>query len=63
MTNKAQKILQKMNKRQALNRLAYPKARNRILEQFNRENLDAVGPIAGAEQGMKVLSEMNSLVD
>ena len=31
--------------------------KDRVLDQFNRENLDDVGPLGG-EQGMKVLSEM-----
>jgi hypothetical protein len=37
--------------------------RDRILEEFNASTLDPVGPVGGAEQGMKVLSEMNSLTD
>jgi hypothetical protein len=37
--------------------------RDRVLDQFNQSTLDDVGPIGGAEQGMKVLSEMNSLSD
>ena len=36
--------------------------RGRILALFNRSTLDDVGPIGG-EHGMKVLQEMNSLVD
>jgi hypothetical protein len=55
-------ILQKMNKRQALKRLADPERRNRILNEFNRDQMDDVGPVGG-EQRMKVLSEMNSRVD
>jgi hypothetical protein len=35
--------------------------RERELEEFNASTLDTVGPVGGAEQGMKVLSEMNSL--
>jgi uncharacterized protein YfeS len=62
MTDKAKTILQKMNKRKALKRLANPKARNRILDQFNRENLDDVGPLGG-DQGIKVLKEMNEMTD
>jgi uncharacterized protein YfeS len=62
MTDKAQKILQKMNKRQALKRLANPEWRNRILDQFNRENLDDVGPIGG-NKGEKFLSELNEMAD
>ena len=63
MTEKAKTILQRMNKRQVLKRLANPERRNRILDQFNRENLDDVGPVGRQEQGMKILSEMNSLTD
>ena len=37
--------------------------RERMMQEMNRENLDDVGPVRGTEQGMKVLSEMNSLVD
>ena len=62
MTDKAKTILQKMNKRKALKRLTNPKARNRILDQFNRENLDDVGPLGG-DQGIKVLKEMNEMTD
>jgi hypothetical protein len=40
-----------------------PQVRDRILNEFNRENLDDVGPIGGAERGMKVLSGMKSLAD
>lgn len=58
----AGKFLQKMNKRQALKRLANPKARNRILDQFNRENLDDVGPLGG-DKGEKFLSELNEMAD
>lgn len=36
--------------------------RDRVLDQFNRENMDDVGPVGGQE-GMKLLSEMKSLVD
>jgi hypothetical protein len=62
MTDKAKKILQKMNNRQALIRLANPRARNRILDQFNRENLDDVGPLAG-DKGDKFLTELNEMAD
>ena len=34
-----------------------------MMQEMNRENLDDVGPVGGTEQVMKVLSEMNSLVD
>ena len=34
-----------------------------MLQAMNRENTDDVDPVGGAEQGMKVLQEMNSLAD
>jgi hypothetical protein len=37
-----------------------PKARNRVLEKFNRFTLADVGR-AGGEQGMKVLQEMKEM--
>jgi uncharacterized protein YfeS len=43
-------------------RFANPERRDRILNEFNRDNMDDVGPVGG-ESGMKVLSEMNSLAD
>ena len=49
-----------MQERQALKRLANPERRNRILNEFNRDLMDDVGPIGG-DQGMKVLQEMNEL--
>jgi hypothetical protein len=54
MTNKAKTILQKMNKRQAMKQLANPKARTRVLDQFNRSTLDVVAPVGG-NQEIKVL--------
>lgn len=36
--------------------------REKILTDFNQSTLDPVGPVRG-EQGTKLLSEMNSLVD
>ena len=36
--------------------------RGRVLGEFNASTLDSVGPVGG-DQGMKVLCEMNSLVD
>jgi hypothetical protein len=62
MTDKAKKILQRMNRRRTLARLANPEKRNRILDQFNRENLDNVGPIGG-DKGEKFLSELNEMQD
>ena len=51
-----------MNKRQGLKQLANPKARNRILDQFNNSPLDDVGPLGG-EKGEKFLSELNEMAD
>jgi hypothetical protein len=59
MTDKAKKIPKKMKRRRTLFRS--PEARDRVLGEFNRTSLDEVGPIGG--QGMRVLQEMNSLVD
>ena len=36
--------------------------REQILDEFNRENLDDVGPLGG-DQSMAVLNEMNELED
>jgi hypothetical protein len=47
-----------MKHRECLNNLR----RDRILHDFNQSTLDPVGPVGG-EQGTKLLSEMNSLVD
>lgn len=66
ITNKAQKILQSMNRRKALKRwreFSNPRRREKILNEFNRDNLDDVGPIGGAEQGMKVVQEMDEMAD
>jgi hypothetical protein len=62
MTEKAQKILQKMNKRQAMKRLANPEKRDGILNEFNRSTLDDVGPFGG-DQEIKVLKELNEMTD
>ena len=42
--------------------LGDPEIMKRILDEFNQSTLDPVGPFGG-EQGMKVLSKINSLVD
>ena len=62
MTNKARKILQKMNKRQALKRLANPEKKDKILNEFNQSTLDPVGPLGG-DQEIKVLKELNEMAD
>jgi hypothetical protein len=59
MTEKAKKILEGMRKRYQL-RMSNPSARERVLNDFNHNNLDDVGPVAGKQQ-MKVLEDMNSL--
>jgi hypothetical protein len=58
MTEKAQKILQRLKRRRTLSRS--PEARDHVLGEFNASTLDSVGPIEG-DQGMKVLQEMNEL--
>jgi hypothetical protein len=55
MTDKAQAVLQK-----ALRLFHNPQARARVLDQFNRENLDDVGPVGG-EQGFRVQMQMKHL--
>ena len=62
MTEKAQAVLRKLKQRQALKRLNNPERRNRILDQFNRENMDDVGPVGG-DKGEKFLSELNEMAD
>jgi hypothetical protein len=62
MTDKAQKILQRMNKRQVLRRLANPETRDRILDEFNQENLADVGPVGG-RKGERFLKELNEMQD
>jgi hypothetical protein len=52
-----------MNKRQALKRLADPKARNRILDQFNRENLDDVASVLTPEAYALILYNTEHLID
>ncbi len=59
-------ICQRMNKDQSLKRwreFSNPGRWEKSLNEFNRENLDDVGPIGGEEQGMKILPEMNAMVD
>ena len=49
--------------RRVLALLNDPRNRERMLQAMNRENLDDVDPVGGAEQGMKFLSEINSMID
>jgi hypothetical protein len=63
MTEKAKKILRKMNKRKVLKgwkEFSYSGRREKILTEFNRENLDDVGPVGG-DQSMTLLKDMNDL--
>ena len=62
MTDKANKILQRLNKRKAMKRLTDPERRNRILNEFNRDQLDDVAPIGG-DKGEKFLRELNEMQD
>ena len=57
MTNKARKILEKMKLRRLFED---PKARDRILGEFNRSTLDDVGPLGG-NQGVAGLKDMIEL--
>lgn len=38
-----------------------PEVRDRILNKFNRDQLDDVGSVGSAKQQMRVLGEMNDL--
>jgi uncharacterized protein YfeS len=65
MTEKAQRILNELNKserkvRRYRKRSANPESRDKILGEFNWENLDDVRPMGG-DQGMAVLKDMNDL--
>ena len=62
MTDKAKKILQRMNRRKAVKRLANPERRDRILKEFNLDQMDGVGPLGG-DRGEKFLSELNEMQD
>ncbi len=54
MTEKAQRILDKMKNRRA-------KKLDTELQEFNSSTLDDVGPVGAPDQQMRVLDEMNSL--
>lgn len=58
MTEKAQRILDKLNKK---NRRTPVSIRERVLQEFNASTLDDVGPVAGGEKESKLLQEMNQL--
>jgi hypothetical protein len=59
MSDKAKALLRKMKRRRLF---GDPQARERVLGEFNRSTMDDVGPLGGQE-GTKLLSEMNSLVE
>ncbi len=58
MTDKARKILDKLNKK---NRKPPMSIRERVLQQFNASTLDDVGPVKGGDQELKVLKEIDEL--
>jgi hypothetical protein len=62
MTDKAQKILKRMNQRRVLKRLSNPGTREKILSEFNHSTLDDVTPFAG-DKGDRFLSELNEMAD
>jgi hypothetical protein len=59
MTDKAQRVLQKMKRRRLFGN---PKVRDRILDEFNRSILDDVGPVGG-DKGETFLKELNEMQD
>ena len=59
MTTKARAVLQRMIRRRLFGN---PRARDRVLGQFNKENLDDVGPLGG-DRGEKFLMELNEMAD
>lgn len=62
-SEKAARILRKMQDHKALKyrkRSANPERRDKILNEFNRDNLDDVGPVGG-EDRMKVLQEIKEM--
>ncbi len=53
MTNKAKRVLNRLNDRRAI---------EQILESFNQQTLDAgSSPVVAGDQELKVLKEMNEL--
>jgi hypothetical protein len=60
MTEKAQRILDKTKNRRAKKPWA---VKDKVLQEFNASTLDDVGPVAGGDQEIKVLKEMNELQD
>jgi hypothetical protein len=57
MTDKAQAVLQKMTRR---GHFRNPKAKGRVLDDFNRSTLYDVIPLE-ADQSMALLKDMNEL--
>ncbi len=58
MTEKAQRILDNLNRK---NRKTPTSIRDKVLQEFNTSTLDDVGPVAGGDQEIKMLKEMNEL--
>ncbi len=57
MTEKAQRILDKLNKK---NRKRPTSIRDNVLQDFNQSTLDPVGPVGG-QKGEKFLAELNEI--
>jgi len=57
-TNKAGEILKRMKHR---NLFRSPETRDRVLDEFNQDNLDNVGQVGSPNQQSQVLNEMNNL--
>jgi hypothetical protein len=62
MIEKAQRILDKLNRKNHKSMKPWS-TRDRVLNEFNTSTLDDVGPVAGRDQELKVLKEMNDLQD
>jgi hypothetical protein len=61
MTDKAQRILERLKNRRAKKPCA---VKDKVLQEFNQSTLDdGVGPVKGGDQELKVLKEMNDLQD
>jgi hypothetical protein len=61
MTEKAEYILERIRRRSK--RRGTPGKLDRALDRFNQSTLDEVGPVAGGDQEIKVLKELNELQD
>jgi hypothetical protein len=59
MTEKAEHILERIRRRSK--RRSVPGRLDRALDGFNQSTLDDVGPVAGGDQEIKALKEINEL--